>query len=83
VNLTDPRYRKWAIAVAGVLAQVVGVLATAQDAGILPESWRPWIVPVIAIATALGVRQVENAPMVAARKGDGSYDVSTLPPSDS
>lgn len=48
-------YRKLIPAVLGALAQIAIMLATAQDAGILPESWRPYAAGVIAIATALGV----------------------------
>lgn len=58
-------YRKYYVAILGGLAQVAVVLDQALDAGILPASWRPWVVLAVAAATALGVRQVRNAPLLA------------------
>lgn len=49
------RYRKAAVAVAGVLGQVLA-------AGVLPPTWQPWAAVALALATALGVYQVPNAP---------------------
>jgi hypothetical protein len=60
------RYWKYWVAVAGVLAQLLVAVEAALDVGAIPEGWRPWVVVVIAVATALGVRKVENAPMTTA-----------------
>lgn len=56
------QYRKAAVAALGALAQILVVLDSAADAGVLPESWRPWIVVAVALGTALGVERVPNAP---------------------
>lgn len=45
--------RKAAVAILGVVAQVAAL-------GLLPESWKPWGVVVVAAATAAGVYQVPN-----------------------
>lgn len=56
------RYRKFLVAGAGVALQLLTLLVHALNAGLLPASWVPWVQVVVALATALGVRQVENAP---------------------
>ncbi len=56
------RYRKAWVAVAGMLAQLAVILDQILDADVVPESWRPWVVLAVAVATAAGVRQVPNAP---------------------
>ena len=63
------RYRKAWIAVAGFVATLLAALDQALDVGIVPESWRPWLVVAITAATALGVERVPNtAPRWAATR---------------
>ena len=50
--------RKWGVALAGVLAQVIA-------ANVLPDRWQHWAAGLLALLTALGVYGVENVP----RKG--------------
>jgi len=49
--------RKWGVALAGVLAQVVA-------ANVLPDRWQHWAASLLALLTALFVYGVENAPAV-------------------
>lgn len=53
LNVLSPQVRKYAVAVVGVLVQVV-------SAGVLPDEYQPWGAVVVALATALGVYQVPN-----------------------
>jgi hypothetical protein len=66
------RYRKALVAAGGALAQVVGVLVTADDAGLLPASWRPWVAVLVGAATVLGVYRLPNA---AGRVDDGRHEL--------
>ena len=69
------RYRKYVVALIGVLLQILGLLATAADTDLLPPSWRPWGVVVIALATAFGVRRFPNDdPAPAALEHDGRHE---------
>lgn len=74
MKVLSPQYRKYFAALVGTVAQVVGLLATASDAGVLPPSWRPWVVVAVAVLTALGVRQAPNdrAPEHAAAESDAA-----------
>ena len=54
--MTFANVRKFALAALGGLAQVAA-------AGLLPEQYRPWATVVLAVATALGVYAVPNAPL--------------------
>jgi low affinity Fe/Cu permease len=51
------RYRKFVVALLGALVQIA-------QAGLLPvpAAWQPYVTAGIAVATALGVRWVPNAP---------------------
>lgn len=55
-------YRKFWVALLGALVQIAAVLDAALEFDILPESWRPWVIVLLALATAVGVRQVKNVP---------------------
>lgn len=57
------RYSKAWVALLGVAAQIAVVAADAQDQDLIPSRWQPWVTVGIALATALGVRQVPNAAM--------------------
>jgi hypothetical protein len=60
-------YRKFWVALLGALVQLVAVLDAALEFDILPQSWRPWVVVVVGLATAAGVYQVKNEPRHAAQ----------------
>lgn len=62
------RYWKAVIAAAGVIVQIA---AAAGAANAVPEGWRPWVNVVVAIATAVLVYKVPNAPMDAGRHAAG------------
>jgi hypothetical protein len=49
------RIRRALAPVRKAAAAVVGLVAQAFAAGLLPESWRPWAAVVIAAGTAAGV----------------------------
>lgn len=66
------RYRKTAIAAAGVVLQI---LAAAGAAGAVPEQWRPWVNVIAAIATAVLVYRVPNEPMPAGRHQAGGVGI--------
>jgi hypothetical protein len=53
-------YRKYYVALLGILGQFVALLATADQSGLIPEKYRSWVVVVVALATALGVRRAPN-----------------------
>jgi hypothetical protein len=57
-NSGDPVFSNYAKATVAFLGGVFEVINVAA----LPESWQPWIAPIVAIVTVLGVRQVPNAP---------------------
>lgn len=67
------RYRKALAALLGALVQLLGVLATADDAGLLPASWRPWVVVLVGVATVAGVYRVPNA---SREDRDGRHEAS-------
>lgn len=66
------RYRKTAIAVAGVVLQI---LAAAGAAGAVPEQWRPWVNVIAAIATAVLVYRVPNEPEPSGRHQAGGVGI--------
>lgn len=60
------RYRKFLVALGGFAAQLLIALEWALDTDVVDPEWRPWVVAVVAFLTALGVRQVSNAPSITA-----------------
>lgn len=50
-------YRKFIVA-------LIGALATAVSEGLISETWNSWLTVAVVFLTALGVYQVENAPLL-------------------
>lgn len=69
MNEAVTKHKAW-VAYAGALAIVLVTLLTDPNVvELIPEKLRPWLTTVTAVATALGVRQVRNRPVIAVDNG--------------